>query len=255
MTRRKAGSLSEDQIRRYSRNILLSEIGGAGQRSLLSSRALVIGAGGLGCPAALYLAAAGVGRIGIADDDVVDLTNLQRQIGHGTVDVGRAKTESLAEAIARLNPDVAVELHPRITADHAPFTDYDVVLDGSDNFATRFFVNDTAVRLRVPLVSAAVLRFEGQLTAVLPGRGNPCYRCLYPAPPPAGTVPTCAQAGVLGSVVGTMGTLQATEAVKVLLGRGETMAGRLLLSDALAGEFRTVRYRRDPQCTAGHAGA
>ncbi|MEN8152284.1 MAG: HesA/MoeB/ThiF family protein, partial [Planctomycetota bacterium] len=181
-------ALSDEQIRRYSRNILLREVGGRGQERLLASRALMIGAGGLGSPAALYLAAAGVGTIGVADGDVVDLTNLQRQIAHGTGDIGREKTASIAESIHELNPDVTVIPYPRLTADHLPFGEFDVVLDGSDNFETRFTVNDEAVRVGVPLVSAAVLRFEGQLTTVLPGEGRPCYRCLYPGPPPEGSV-------------------------------------------------------------------
>jgi adenylyltransferase/sulfurtransferase len=248
-------SLSDEQIRRFSRNILLREVGGAGQEKLLASRALVIGAGGLGSPAGLYLAAAGVGTIGVADGDVVDLTNLQRQIAHRTADIDRPKTESMARALRALDPDVTVETWPRLTADDLPFDRYDVVLDGSDNFETRFMVNDGAVRAGVPLVSAAVLRFEGQLTTVLPGEGRPCYRCLYPGPPPEGAVPTCSQAGVLGSVAGTMGTLQATEAIKVLLGAGESMAGKLLVYDALTTTFRSVRYGRDPGCpTCGSRG-
>jgi adenylyltransferase/sulfurtransferase len=210
----------------------------------------VIGAGGLGSPAGLYLAAAGVGTIGVADGDVVDLTNLQRQIAHGTADVDRPKTDSIADAIRALNPDVAVECHPRLTPENLPFDRYDVILDGSDNFETRFMVNDEAVRVGVPLVSAAVLRFEGQMTTVLPGEGRPCYRCLYPGPPPEGSVPTCSQAGVLGSVAGTMGTLQATEAIKVLIGVGGILSGTLLVYDALAGSFRSVRYARDPACGA-----
>ena len=242
--------LSEEQILRYSRNILLKGVGGEGQQRLLASRVLLVGAGGLGSPAALYLAAAGVGTIGVADGDDVDLTNLQRQIAHTTETVGRPKTESIAEALRRLNPEVSVVRHPRLTAGNMPRGDYDVVLDGSENFETRFAVKDCAVRRGVPLVSAAVLEFEGQLTTVLPGEGNPCYRCLYPAPPPEGSVPTCSQAGVLGSVVGTMGALQATEALKVLLSVGRPLAGRLLLYDALEGEFRTVRFAPDPACTA-----
>ena len=242
--------LSKDQIERYSRNILLREVGGKGQEKLLASRVLLIGAGGLGSPAGLYLAAAGVGTLGVADSDRVDLSNLQRQVAHDTADLGREKVRSMAESIRRLNPDVTVIPHGRIEEGSVPFDDYDVVLDGSDNFETRFFVNDAAVRLGTPLVSAAVLRFEGQLTTVLPGRGNPCYRCLYSGPPEEGTVPTCSQAGVLGAIAGTMGTLQATETVKLLLETGTLMVGKLLLYDGLSGEFRTVRYRRDPECTA-----
>lgn len=243
--------LSEDQVRRYSRNILLKEVGGRGQEKLLEARVLIVGAGGLGSPAGLYLAAAGVGTLGIADGDVVDLTNLQRQIAHTTGGLGRPKTESMAEALSRLNPTVDVRLHGRLTGEEGlPLEDYDLVLDGSDNFETRFLVNDETVRAGVPLVSAAVLRFEGQLTTILPGEGNPCYRCLYPGPPPEGSVPSCSQAGILGSVAGTMGTLQATEAVKVILGAGRPLVGRLLLYDGLSGEFRTVRYGPDPACAA-----
>jgi adenylyltransferase/sulfurtransferase len=243
-------SLKEEQILRYSRNILLPGVGGRGQERLLESRVMIVGAGGLGSPAGLYLAAAGVGTVGIADGDVVDLTNLQRQVAHTTGSVGTSKTESMAEALARLNPEVTVETHPRLTEKNLPLEGYDVVLDGSDNFETRFMVNDGAVRLGVPLVSGAVLRFEGQLTTVLTGEGDPCYRCLYPAPPPEGSVPTCSQAGVLGSVAGTMGTLMATETLKLLLGIGSPLAGRLLLYEALSGEFRTVTYGREPACPA-----
>ncbi|MHC4472506.1 MAG: HesA/MoeB/ThiF family protein [Planctomycetota bacterium] len=246
--------LSEEQILRYSRNILLSGVGGRGQERLLASRVLLVGAGGLGSPAGLYLAAAGVGTIGIADGDAVDLTNLQRQVAHTTDAVGARKTDSMAVALGRLNPDVTVERHGRLTEESLPLADYEVVLDGSDNFETRFMVNDAAVRGGVPLVSAAVLRFEGQLTTVLPGEGNPCYRCLYPAAPPEGSVPTCSQAGVLGSVAGTMGTLQATEALKVLLGAGDPLVGKLLLYDALTQEFRKVSYGPDPECAACRGG-
>jgi len=243
-------ALSEEQVRRYSRNILLREVGGKGQERLLASRALVVGAGGLGSPAGLYLAAAGVGTIGVADDDVVDLTNLQRQVVHDTADVGAAKTASFEARVRALNPDVAVVRHGRLGPDDLPLGDYDVVLDGSDNFGTRFLLNDEAVRLGVPLVSAAVLRFEGQLTSVMPGQDEPCYRCLYSAPPPEGSVATCSQAGVLGSVAGTMGTLQATESVKILLVIVTAYAVKLLLYDARAGGFRSVTYRRDPACAA-----
>lgn len=242
--------LDEEQVLRYSRNILLGPVGGAGQERLLAAKVLVVGAGGLGCPAALYLAAAGVGTIGIADGDVVDLTNLQRQIGHTTAAVGRRKTDSLAETLGRLNPGVTVVPHDRLDASDMPLSDYDLVLDGSDNFETRFAVNDAAVRAGVPLVTAAVLGFEGQLTVVLPGKGHPCYRCLYAGPPPEGSVPSCSQAGVLGSVAGTMGTLQATEAMKLILGAGDPMAGKLLLYDALRSDFRTVRFEPDPACPA-----
>ncbi len=245
--------LTEEQILRYSRNILLREIGGRGQERLLGARALLVGAGGLGSPAGLYLAAAGVGTLGVADGDRVDLTNLQRQIAHGTDAVGRPKAESMAESIRRLNPAVRIEAHGRLTPDAMPVAEYDIVLDGSDNFPTRFAVNDACVRAGVPLVTGAVIRFEGHLTTVLPGPGAPCWRCVFPAPPPDGAVPTCAQAGILGAVAGTIGALMATETVKVLLGIGRPLRGRLLRFDALSGEFRTSAYGRDPACPA-HGG-
>ncbi len=240
-----------EAIERYSRHILLSEVGGAGQRKLLDSSAFVVGAGGLGSPALLYLAAAGVGRIGVADADVVDLSNLQRQIIHQTPDVGRSKVESAERAIGALNPDCKVEAQAsRLTVENTReiLKGYDVVLDGSDNFPTRFLVSDCCWFERIPLVSAAVLRFEGQILTVLPGEGNPCYRCHVPEPPPPGMVPSCREAGVLGSVVGVMGTLQATEAIKVLLGIGEPMARRMILYDALDCSFRSFARARDPAC-------
>lgn len=245
---------SEAEIRRYSRHILLPEVGGTGQARLRAARVLVVGAGGLGSPLLLYLAAAGVGTIGVVDHDSVELSNLQRQIAHGTEDLGRAKTASAAEAARRINPEVTIEEHRlRLGPDTAAalVAGYDLVCDGTDNFATRFLISDACVAARRTLVSAAVLRFEGQLATFKPHAGPdlPCYRCLYPAPPPPDLVPTCSEAGVLGAVTGVMGTLQATEVLKELLGIGESLAGRLLIWDALAARFRTIRLRRDPACS------
>jgi adenylyltransferase/sulfurtransferase len=243
--------LSEEQVQRYSRHILLREVGGAGQERLLASSAVLVGAGGLGCPAGLYLAAAGVGRIGVIDSDAVDLTNLQRQIAHGTADVGRPKVESFREALGTLNPDVAVEAHGlRLTEENADglLAGYDVVLDGSDNFETRYLVNDACRRTGRVLVSGAILRFEGQLTVFRPEPGRPCYRCLFPEPPGPDTAPKCSEAGVLGAVAGVVGTGMAVEALKVLLGVGEPLVGRLQVHDALQAGIRTVRYGPDPAC-------
>jgi adenylyltransferase/sulfurtransferase len=242
---------TESQINRYARHILLPEVGGTGQARLLGASVLVVGAGGLGSPLVLYLAAAGVGRIGLVDADVVDLSNLQRQILHATDRVGMAKVDSARAAVRAVNPDVALETHRvRLTVDNAEalIGAYDIVADGSDNFATRFLINDCCHFLGKTLVSAAVLRFDGQLSTFRTHAGGPCYRCLYPEPPPPDAVPTCAQAGVLGAVVGTMGSLQATEVLKELLGIGKSMAGRLLIVDALGGGFREVRLKPDPHC-------
>lgn len=242
---------TEDEIRRYSRHILLAEVGGIGQAKLKAARVLVVGAGGLGSPLTLYLAAAGIGTIGIVDDDRVELSNLQRQIAHTTDSIGEAKVASAARSALAINPGVRIETHAtRLSADNALelIARYDVVCDGTDNFATRFLVADACVLARRTLVSAAVLRFEGQLSVFRPD--GPCYRCLYPEPPPEGTVPTCSEAGVLGAVTGVMGTLQATETLKEILGVGETLAGRLLIWDALATRFRTVRLHRDQHCAA-----
>jgi adenylyltransferase/sulfurtransferase len=246
---------TEAEIGRYSRHILLSEIGGTGQARLRAARVLVVGASGLGSPLLLYLAAAGVGTIGVVDDDTVELSNLQRQIAHGTPDLGRPKALSAADAARRLNPEVTIHPHRMRLAPGnalALISAYDVVCDGTDNFASRFLVADACVLARRTLVSAAVLRFEGQLATFKPHAGAdlPCYRCLYPAPPPAGMVPTCSEAGVLGAVTGVMGTLQAAEVLKEILGIGEGLAGRLLIWDALAARFRTIRLRRDPACPA-----
>ena len=242
---------TEQQIERYSRQILLQEVGGQGQSKLLGASALVVGAGGLGSPALLYLAAAGVGKLGVADGDDVELSNLQRQIIHRTGDLGKSKVLSAQRAVHAINPDCDVEVFPqRLTVDNIRpiLSRYDVVLDGSDNFPTRFLVADCCRFENTTLVSAAVLRFHGQLMTVLPGRGNPCYRCFVPEPPPTGLVPTCQEAGVLGAAVGVMGTLQAVEALKVLMGIGHIMSHHLLLYDSLQCRFTTVARASDPTC-------
>lgn len=244
---------TEEEIRRYSRHILLPELGGTGQARLRAARVLVVGAGGLGSPLVLYLAAAGVGTIGIVDDDRVELSNLQRQIAHTTERLGMAKVASAAIAARAINPALRIETHEtRLSPANATalIGAYDLVCDGSDNFPTRFLVADAAVLARRTLVSAAVLRFEGQLSVFRPHApgGGPCYRCLYPEAPPAGLVPSCAEAGVLGAVTGVMGTLQATEVIKEITGIGESLAGRLLIWDALAARFRTITLPRDPDC-------
>ena len=243
-------ALRADQEARYSRHTMLPEVGLAGQLKLLASKVLCIGAGGLGSPSSMYLAAAGVGTIGVIDDDTVDASNLQRQILHATDRVGVAKVDSAETTLRGLNPDVKVEKHrTRITADNALqlIRGYHVVIDGADNFATRYLVNDAALRLGVPVIHASIFRFEGQITTFA-ATGSPCYRCLYPSPPPAADAPSCAEAGVLGVLPGIMGVLQATEAIKLLLGLGTTLAGRLLLYDALATRFRELKLRRDPKC-------
>jgi molybdopterin-synthase adenylyltransferase len=253
---------TEDEIQRYSRHILLQEVGGTGQAKLKAARVLVVGAGGLGSPLLLYLAAAGIGTIGVVDDDRVELSNLQRQVAHSTDRIGVPKVESAARAATALNPGVRVEAHAlRLTAENALdlVGRYDIVCDGTDNFATRFLVADACVLAKRTLVSAAVLRFEGQLSVFKPHQGgpggNPCYRCLYPEPPPPGVVPTCGEAGVLGAVTGVMGTLQATEVLKEILGIGDSLAGQLLIWDALAARFRTIRLRPDPSCALCGPGA
>lgn len=244
---------TEDELHRYSRHILLKQVGAAGQARLRAARVLVVGAGGLGSPLALYLAAAGVGTIGLVDHDTLELSNLQRQVAHATARIGRNKAESAAETLAALNPGVRLELHPRrldAAAAEALIPRYDVVCDGTDNFPTRFLLGDACHLLGRPLVSAAVLRFEGQLSVFRGHEGapHPCHRCLHPEMPPEGLVPSCSEAGVLGSVVGVMGTLQATEVLKLILDIGTGMSGRLLLWDALDMRFRDVRLRRDPAC-------
>jgi molybdopterin/thiamine biosynthesis adenylyltransferase len=244
---------SEDQIQRYARHILLPEVGGAGQARLLDARVLVVGAGGLGSPLVMYLAAAGVGTIGLVDDDMVDLSNLQRQVLHTTARVGTPKVDSAAATVAALNPDVRIEAHrQRLDQGNAAalIRGYDIVADGSDNFTTRFVINDACYFLGKTLVSAAVLRFEGQLATYKAHQegDHPCYRCLFPEPPPDGWAQSCAEAGVLGAVTGSLGSLQATEVIKELLGIGEGMSGRLLIYDGLNAAFRTVRVHRDPAC-------
>lgn len=243
---------SETQIHRYARHILLREVGGVGQEKLLKSKVLLIGAGGLGSPLLLYLAAAGVGTIGVVDDDTVDLSNLQRQIAHTTDRVGMAKVDSAKAAVAAINPDVTVVTHKvRLTADNAAalIAGYDLVADGSDNFPTRFLVNDAAYFAKKTLVSAAILRFEGQLATFKAHDGkSPCYRCIFREAPPAGLIPTCSEGGVLGAVAGALGSLQATEVLKELAGIGDSLAGSLLIYDALGTTFRKVKVKRDPAC-------
>jgi sulfur-carrier protein adenylyltransferase/sulfurtransferase len=244
--------LSSDEILRYSRHLILPEVALEGQQRLKASRVLLIGAGGLGSPLALYLAAAGVGTIGLVDFDVVDVTNLQRQIVHGSKDVGRPKLESARDRLKDLNPHVHVEgYETRLTSENALeiVRDYDIVIDGTDNFATRYLTNDACVILGKPNVYGSIYRFEGQ-SSVFATEDGPCYRCLYPEPPPPGLVPSCAEGGVLGVLPGLVGTIQATEGIKLLLGIGEPLIGRLLLIDALSMQFRTMRLRKNPNCPA-----
>jgi adenylyltransferase/sulfurtransferase len=246
---------TEDEISRYSRHILLREVGGVGQAKLREARVLLVGAGGLGSPLLMYLAAAGVGTIGLVDDDVVDLSNLQRQIAHTTESLGTPKVESAIARANAINPLVKIVPHrTRLGVENIldVFAEYDIVCDGTDNFPTRFLISDACVLARKTLVSAAVLRFDGQLSTFKPhaGEGCPCYRCLYPSPPPDGLVPTCSEAGVLGAVTGVMGTLQATEVLKEIMGIGESMSGRVLVWDALSARFRTIKLRPDPACIA-----
>ena len=245
-------AFTEEQVQRYSRHMLLPEIGGEGQRRLLESSAFIVGAGGLGSPALLYLAAAGVGRLGVADSDRVEISNLNRQISHATDDVGKSKAFSAEEAVRRINPECEVQLLPqRLTAQNirGVLSGYDVVLDGSDNFPTRFLVADCCWLEKIPLVSATVIRFDGQLMTVLPaGAGNPCYRCLFPHPPPLGLRQSCQEAGVLGAAAGVMGTLQAVETLKILLGLGSILSHRLLVYDALECDFQLVDREPNPHC-------
>src|SRR5436305_6989960 len=243
-------TLTAEQRERYSRHLLLDEVGIEGQQKLLDAKVLLLGAGGLGSPAALYLAAAGVGTLGILDNDVVDLSNLQRQVIHSSERIGVHKVDSAEQTITALNPDVQVEKYPvRLGPDNIVemMSGYGVVVDGLDNFPTRYLLNDASVRLQIPVVSAAILGFEGQLSVFKPYEG-PCYRCLFPVPPPAELAPSCGANGVLGVLPGTMGLLQATEVVKLILGEGEPLIGRLLMYDALAASFTEVRVRRDPEC-------
>ncbi len=243
-------TLTAEQRERYSRHLLLPEVGVDGQQKLLDARVLLLGAGGLGSPAALYLAAAGVGTLGIVDNDEVDLSNLQRQVIHSSERIGVPKVDSAEQTINALNPDVKVEKYPvRLGADNIVeiISGYDVIVDGLDNFPTRYLLNDASVRLGIPVVSAAILGFEGQLSVFKPYDG-PCYRCLFPVPPPAELAPSCGANGVLGVLPGTMGLLQATEVIKLILGEGDTLVGRLLMYDALAATATEVKVRRDPDC-------
>lgn len=244
-------NLSQDELRRYSRHLILPEVGLEGQSKIHEASVLCVGAGGLGSPIALYLAAAGVGRLGIVDFDAVEYSNLQRQVLHGTADVGRPKTESARDAIRRLNPEVEVVLHEtRLTSHNALeiLRPYDIVVDGTDNFPTRYLTNDACVLLRKPNVYGSIFRFEGQASLFTPHLGAPCYRCLYPEPPPPGAVPSCAEGGVLGVLPGIIGLIQATEILKLILGKGTTLMNRLLLFDALEMRFREIKLRRDPAC-------
>ncbi|MGE0723796.1 MAG: ThiF family adenylyltransferase [Alphaproteobacteria bacterium] len=246
--------LSDAQLERYARHVILDEVGENGQLRLLAARVLMVGAGGLGAPVLLYLAAAGIGHLTVVDPDTVDMSNLQRQVIHSTAAIGTPKAESAAATIHRLNPEVSVDARvEKVTAANAAALvgGHDLVIDGTDNFAARYLLNDACYFARVPLVSAALLRFEGQITtfrAYEPGPDRPCYRCLFPSPPPPDLVPRCEQAGILGSVAGAVGTIQATEALKELLGLGDGLAGRLLLYDALGASYRTIRAKRDPEC-------
>jgi len=243
-------TLSNDEILRYSRHLILPEVGMEGQLKLKSAKVLLVGAGGLGAPLGLYLAAAGIGRIGIVDFDVVDLTNLQRQVIHSTKDVGRKKLDSAAERMQAINPHVEMVKHETaLSSENALdiLKDYDIVVDGTDNFPTRYLVNDACVLLAKPNVYGSIFRFEGQAT-VFAYQGGPCYRCLYPEPPPPGLVPSCAEGGVLGILPGTIGLIQATETVKLILGIGELLVGRLLLYDALGMRFRELKLRQNPEC-------
>jgi molybdopterin/thiamine biosynthesis adenylyltransferase/rhodanese-related sulfurtransferase len=242
--------MTPEQAQRYSRHTLLPEVGVKGQLKLLEGKVLCIGAGGLGSPSALYLAAAGVGTIGLIDDDTVDATNLQRQILHNLDRVGMAKVDSAEKTLRGLNPDVKVEkFKARLTSDNVMdiLARFDVIVDGADNFQTRYLVNDAALKLNKPVVHASIFRFEGQIT-VFPGEGSPCYRCLYPEPPPPEDAPSCQEAGVLGVLPGIMGVMQATETVKLLMGLGTSLAGRLVVYDALKTKFRELKLRRDPAC-------
>ena len=243
-------NFSKEQIERYSRHIILKEVGGMGQTKLLESKVLLIGAGGLGSPIAVYLAAAGVGTLGIIDDDVVDLSNLQRQILHGTSDIGISKTKSAEATITEMNPDVKViPINERINSENAfqILEQYDLIVDGCDNFPTRYLINDACVMLGKPIVHGSIFQFDGQVTVLYPGKG-PCYRCIFPEPPPAGLAPSCQEAGVFGVLPGIIGTIQAVEAIKILLDIGDSLIGTLLLFDALTMNFNRMKLRQDENC-------
>ena len=240
-------ALTDEQMERYSRHIILKEVGAKGQKKLLEAKVLIIGAGGLGAPAAMYLAAAGVGTIGIADADEVDLSNLQRQIIHGTADIGKAKVQSAAETIAQMNPDVKVNPYRTfVSAENLRdlIREYDFILDGTDNFPAKFLINDACVMEKKPFSHAGIIRFKGQLMTYVPGQG-PCYRCVFKNPPPKDAVPTCKQAGVIGAMGGVIGSLQAMEAIKYIIGKGELLTGYLLTYDALTMEFHKIRLPKD----------
>jgi len=245
-----ADMLTESQIERYSRHIILKEVGGQGQQKLLDGKVLIIGAGGLGAPVALYLAAAGVGTIGVADADDVDLSNLQRQVIHFTADIGKPKVESAREKIEAINPDVKVITYKEwVTAANISgiISDYDFIIDGTDNFAAKFLINDACVLANKPYSHGGILQFVGQTITVLPGE-SPCYRCIFPLPPPKDAIPTCSQAGVIGVLPGVIGSIQATEAIKFLLGKGKLLTGRILMYDALNMKFRDVEIKRNSGC-------
>ncbi len=242
-------ALNPEQVARYSRHIIMPDVGSAGQRKLLASKVLIVGAGGLGSPVAVYLALAGVGTIGIVDFDIVDLSNLQRQILHQNKDVGVRKVVSARETLEAYNPDVNVVIHEEpIDSTNAMdiIPNYEIIVNGADNFPTRYLVNDASYLAGKPLVDGSILLFDGQASTYIPGQG--CYRCVFPEPPPPGEVPSCAEAGVLGALPGIIGTIQATEVIKVILGKGEPLAGRMLLLDALAMDFRIVKVRRNARC-------
>lgn len=245
------GLLTEEDLQRYSRHLILPEVGEEGQQKLLQGSVLLIGAGGLGCPTALYLAAAGVGKIGLVDADVVDKSNLQRQVLFGQSDVGRPKVEAARDRLVDLNPGIEIVAHHDLVTSFNAFdimADYDVIVNGCDNFPTRYLINDAAVLTGKPVVDGSIFRFEGQATVYHPAEGGPCYRCLYPEPPPPGEVPSCSEGGVLGVLPGTVGLIQATEVVKLLLGKGDSLVGRLVLYDALDMKFREVKLRRNAEC-------
>jgi molybdopterin-synthase adenylyltransferase len=244
-------SFSDAELERYARHIVLHEVGGPGQQRLKRARVLVVGAGGLGSPALLYLAAAGVGRLGVADDDAVSLSNLQRQVLHGTPDLGAPKTESAARALGRLNPEVEVVAHAvRLAPENASriVANYDLVLDGCDNFATRYLVNETCVALQRPLVSAAMSQWEAQISLFDPGRGGPCYACIFPEAPSPGLAPSCAEAGIVGALPGVMGAMMALEAIKHVTGAGRTLRGAMLIYDALGAEIRRITLKGQKDC-------
>ena len=248
-THSKSKPMTPYQVNRYSRHIIMPQVGSVGQRKLLDAKVLMVGAGGLGSPIAIYLTLAGVGTVGIVDFDQVDLTNLQRQILHYNDDIGKSKAESAIETLNAYNPDTKVNIHEEpITSENAfgILNDYDIIVNGADNFPTRYLINDAAYLLNKPLVDGSILLFDGQATTYIPGEG--CYRCVFPTPPPPGEVPSCAEAGVLGMLPGMVGTIQATEVVKLIIGAGESLSGKLLLIDALSMDFRTVKIRRNPDC-------